>query len=207
MLEARMLSCVRDGTQLFHSLSFQIQAGEIIQVTGQNGAGKTSLLRILSGLAHPDDGEVLWHGVPVRQQREQWHSDLLWLSHQTGIKKQLTADENLHFYSPATPIVGRQLAFDEVDLVGFEETQTAQLSAGQQRRVALSRLWLTNAPLWLLDEPFTALDAKGVEKLTQCIELHVAQGGMVIFTTHSPLRNLKVPVRLLELTGSEGSSL
>ncbi|EBX9004062.1 cytochrome c biogenesis heme-transporting ATPase CcmA, partial [Salmonella enterica subsp. enterica serovar Hvittingfoss] len=168
--------------------------------TGGNGAGKTTLLRLLTGLARPDGGEVYWQGEPLRRVRDSFHRSLLWIGHQPGIKTRLTARENLHFFHPGD---GARLpeALAQAGLAGFEDVPVAQLSAGQQRRVALARLWLTRAALWVLDEPFTAIDVNGVARLTRRMAAHTAQGGMVILTTHQPLPGAADTVRRLVLTG------
>ncbi|RXO63334.1 cytochrome c biogenesis heme-transporting ATPase CcmA [Salmonella enterica subsp. enterica serovar Gallinarum] len=190
----------RDERTLFRGLSFTVEAGEWVQVTGGNGAGKTTLLRLLTGLARPDGGEVYWQGEPLRRVRDSFHRSLLWIGHQPGIKSRLTARENLHFFHPGD---GARLpeALAQAGLAGFEDVPVAQLSAGQQRRVALARLWLTRAALWVLDEPFTAIDVNGVARLTRRMAAHTAQGGMVILTTHQPLPGAADTVRRLALTG------
>ncbi|EEL1751556.1 cytochrome c biogenesis heme-transporting ATPase CcmA [Salmonella enterica] len=200
MLEARDLYCERDERTLFRGLSFTVEAGEWVQVTGGNGAGKTTLLRLLTGLARPDGGEVYWQGEPLHRVRDSFHRSLLWIGHQPGIKTRLTARENLHFFHPGD---GARLpeALAQAGLAGFEDVPVAQLSAGQQRRVALARLWLTRAALWVLDEPFTAIDVNGVARLTRRMAAHTAQGGMVILTTHQPLPGAADTVRRLALTG------
>ncbi|WP_119002075.1 cytochrome c biogenesis heme-transporting ATPase CcmA [Salmonella enterica] len=228
MLEARDLYCERDERTLFRGLSFTVEAGEWVQVTGGNGAGKTTLLRLLTGLARPDGGEVYWQGEPgkttllrlltglarpdggevywqgepLRRVRDSFHRSLLWIGHQPGIKSRLTARENLHFFHPGD---GARLpeALAQAGLAGFEDVPVARLSAGQQRRVALARLWLTRAALWVLDEPFTAIDVNGVARLTRRMAAHTAQGGMVILTTHQPLPGAADTVRRLALTGGE----
>lgn len=199
MLNAQNLTCVRDERVLFNALSFAVAPGEVVQVAGANGAGKTSLLRILSGLASPESGMVYWHGEPIARAREDYHRELLWLGHQPGVKSVMTADENLRFFHPSEPQDARWDALAAVGLVGYEDVPVAQMSAGQQRRVALARLWLSQARLWILDEPFTALDVAGVEKLTRRFEYHAAQGGTVLLTTHQPLRSLVCPLRCITL--------
>lgn len=199
MLEINNIACLRDERELFANLSFSVQPGEIIQISGQNGAGKTSLLHLLTGLSIPHEGQISWQGKPLRRMRDAWHSQLLWLGHQVGVKGALTADENLRFYHPEAAIDTRWQALEQVELVGFEDVPVAQLSAGQQRRVALARLWLSRAAFWILDEPFTALDAAGVQTLTTRLEQHVTQGGAVILTTHQPLRPLCIPLRTIML--------
>lgn len=187
MLDAINLTCVRDDRVLFSELSFTVCPGEMVQIAGKNGAGKTSLLRILAGFAQPENGEVKWQGEGLSRARYQYHQDLLWLRHQPGIKNVLTAFENLSFYHANSAENLRWQALTEVGLLGFEDVPVNQLSAGQQRRVALARLWLSSQKLWILDEPFTAIDVTGVEKLTRQLKLHTEQGGMVILTTHQPL--------------------
>ncbi|MEE4407528.1 MULTISPECIES: cytochrome c biogenesis heme-transporting ATPase CcmA [unclassified Serratia (in: enterobacteria)] len=190
MLEAKSLSCVRDERILFSALSFTVKPGEIIQVEGPNGAGKTSLLRILAGLAQPENGEVCWRGQNTQRHRENYYQDLLFLGHQPGIKAMLTPFENLQFYQAVRAAPDRQAiwrALEQVGLVGYEDLPVAQLSAGQQRRVALARLWLSECPLWILDEPLTAIDKQGVAELISLFEQHAQQGGMVLLTTHQDL--------------------
>ncbi|MRS15015.1 cytochrome c biogenesis heme-transporting ATPase CcmA [Enterobacteriaceae bacterium RIT691] len=203
LLEAVNLSCERDERALFTALSFRVDAGEWVQVTGANGAGKTTLLRILSGLSRPDSGDVLWNGVPLADARESFSQDLLWLGHQPGMKTRLTALENLHFYHPRATQDSLLSALAHAGLAGYEDLPLAQLSAGQQRRAALARLWLTSARLWLLDEPFTAIDADGVSDLTRRLAQHTAEGGMVVMTTHQPLPAELARVRLLSLHSSQ----
>jgi heme exporter protein A len=187
MLDAINLTCVRDDRVLFSELSFSVSPGEMVQIAGKNGAGKTSLLRILAGLAQAEEGEVKWQGEGLSRIRYQYHQDLLWLGHQPGIKTVLTAFENLSFYHANGAQSLRWQALTEVGLLGFEDVPVNQLSAGQQRRVALARLWLSEHKLWILDEPFTAIDVTGVEKITQQLKHHTENGGMVILTTHQPL--------------------
>lgn len=200
MLEARQLTCLRDERLLFSALSFRVSPGEVMHVSGANGAGKTSLLRLLVGLARPEEGEVYWRGEPLTRHRESFHRELLWLGHQPGIKASLTADENLAFYHPHTRRDARWAALAAIGLAGEEDVPVGQLSAGQQQRVALARLWLSDAPLWVLDEPLTALDAVGSETLTCRLEAQAACGGAIIMTTHQPLRALACKLRTLSLT-------
>ncbi len=200
MLEARELLCERDERTLFSGLSFTLNAGEWVQITGSNGAGKTTLLRLLTGLSRPDAGEVLWQGQPLHQVRDSYHQNLLWIGHQPGIKTRLTALENLHFYHRDGDTAQCLEALAQAGLAGFEDIPVNQLSAGQQRRVALARLWLTRATLWILDEPFTAIDVNGVDRLTQRMAQHTGQGGIVILTTHQPLNVAESKIRRISLT-------
>jgi len=200
MLEARELLCERDERTLFSGLSFTLNAGEWVQITGSNGAGKTTLLRLLTGLSRPDAGDVLWQGQPLHQVRDSYHQNLLWIGHQPGIKTRLTALENLHFYHRDGDTAQCLEALAQAGLAGFEDIPVNQLSAGQQRRVALARLWLTRATLWILDEPFTAIDVNGVDRLTQRMAQHTEQGGIVILTTPQPLNVAESKIRRISLT-------
>ncbi|PBI80039.1 cytochrome c biogenesis heme-transporting ATPase CcmA [Rahnella victoriana] len=206
MFEALNLSCVRDERTLFSGLSFTIEPGEMVQIEGRNGAGKTSLLRILAGLSSPDAGEVRWQGVSTRRQRDIFHQQLLYLGHQPGVKSVLTAFENLAFCQSVTGKTNADAiyqALENVGLLGYEDVTVAQMSAGQQRRVALARLWLSEAPLWILDEPLTAIDKQGVATLIALFEQHAQQGGMVLLTTHQDLQGVNRDVRKLRLTSAE----
>ena len=182
------LACQRGDKVLFHHLNLQIQAGDFVQIEGHNGIGKTSLLRIVAGLAIPLEGKVRWNSEEIFKQREAFNYDLLYLGHQSGIKPELNAWENLCFYQQISHChQGDEILWNvlqTVGLLGREDIPTAQLSAGQQKRIALARLWLSEAPLWILDEPFNAIDKKGVAVLTALFEQHAQRGGIVILTSH-----------------------
>ncbi|VUS49360.1 cytochrome c biogenesis heme-transporting ATPase CcmA [Klebsiella huaxiensis] len=203
MLEARKLRCERDERILFSDLSFQVKAGEWIQITGGNGVGKTTLLRLLSGLARPDVGGVYWQAQPLHRVRDSYQQNLLWIGHQPGIKTRLSALENLRFFHHDGNTAQCMNALAQAGLGGYEDIPVNQLSAGQQRRVALARLWLTRATLWILDEPFTAIDVNGVERLTQRMAQHTERGGIVILTTHQPINMATDKIRLIALSGEE----
>ncbi|ELL0575854.1 cytochrome c biogenesis heme-transporting ATPase CcmA [Vibrio cholerae] len=191
MLEVKNLTAIRDERILFESLSFEIHAGELVQIEGRNGTGKTTLLRIIAGLGECECGEILWQRSKIQSDRESYHQDLLFLGHQTGIKRELTALENLRFYLAVhQQTVDEHAIFEalaKVGLAGREDVPVAQLSAGQQRRVALARLWLSKKPLWILDEPLTAIDKQGVSVLEALFLSHAQQGGIVILTTHQDM--------------------
>ena len=204
-LNARRLACERDDRWLFRDLDLEIRAGEILRVEGPNGSGKTTLLKILSGQLMDHEGEVLWNGIPLRRARRDFLASLLYLGHAPGVKAALTPLENLAWYQALAGEHGdeaaRLAALERVGLAGFEDLPAAQLSAGQQRRVALARLELTPRPLWVLDEPFTAIDRDGVAALEARIEAHTARGGSVLVTTHHALR---ASTRQRRLTLGEG---
>lgn len=187
------LGCERDERWLFEALDFSLEAGEILQIEGPNGSGKTTLLKILSGQFHDHEGEVLWRGQPVARVRDDFLGSLLYLGHQPGIKGTLTPLENLAWYqalaghSRAAAVSPTELAWAAlaaVGLAGFEDVPAQQLSAGQQRRIALARLHLTPRHLWVLDEPFTAIDTEGVNALEALLLAHAERGGSVVMTTH-----------------------
>lgn len=195
MLTATSLSCVRGERRLFSGLDLAVGPGEWLHVQGENGAGKTSLLRILATLSPPAEGEIRWRGEPVRALGEDFRRNLLFLGHHGAVKEDLTPFENLTL---AAQLDGTALdeitalkALARFGLRGREDLSVRFLSAGQKRRVLLARLAVRKAGLWILDEPFTALDVKAVDMLSGLIEEHLAAGGMAILTSHQsmPLPN------------------
>jgi len=189
-LEVKDLYCERDERILFANLSFQINAAEVVQVIGQNGSGKTSLLRILCGLSDAYTGNIYWQGNSLEDVREEYYQSMLYVGHLAGVKGVFTPEENLRWMQQLDKGLNKCSIMDalqQVGLFGFEDVPCHSLSAGQQRRVGLARLYLSNAPLWILDEPFTALDKKGVREKEMLIANHVHEGGAVILTTHHDL--------------------
>jgi heme exporter protein A len=189
LLSANNLTCIREERVLFEALNMSVCAGDILQIEGPNGAGKTSLLRILAGLSQPYDGCVYFQDKNIAQYREVFHQDLLYLGHLPGVKDEMTAQENLEFNLALHGLASNtaETTLAEVNLLGFEDALASHLSAGQHRRIALARLWQSNAKIWILDEPFTAIDKLGVKKLEQLFLQHANNGGCVILTSHQDL--------------------
>ncbi|MFC3031773.1 cytochrome c biogenesis heme-transporting ATPase CcmA [Pseudoalteromonas fenneropenaei] len=190
MLEIKAVSCIKQDRCLFDSLSFSLKAGEIMQVEGPNGAGKTSLLRIIAGFARADDGQVLFAGEDIQHNYDEFAANLLFIGHKTGVNGQLSAYENVRHWQAVHGVRDNGEIYPllaQLGLVGLEDVPVRTLSAGQQRRVALVRLWHNHAKLWILDEPFTALDKKGVALLQQRFQTHLSNGGGILLTTHQDL--------------------
>jgi len=189
MLEVRELACARGERRLFSQLSFALAAGKLLRVAGKNGSGKTSLLRILCGLLHPEAGEVRWNDTPIKTLREDYHRSLVYIGHVSGIKDELTPLENLGIAATLAGVSADRTtqlaALDAFGVRGCADLAVRHLSQGQKRRVALSRLALSaSLPLWILDEPFTALDVHAVASLERLLASHVGAGGIVVLTTH-----------------------
>jgi heme exporter protein A len=191
MLRVSNLSCSRGHKPLFTDVSFELQAGQALHLEGDNGVGKTSLLRIVCGLSPADAGEVCWQDQTIQKNAAAFRSSLFYLGHGLSLKEELSALENL--MSDAA-VSGRTLseqqalvALARMGLRGREHLPLRVMSQGQKRRTALARLLASQAPLWVLDEPFVALDTKAIDGLRGLMAEHVAQGGMVLFTSHQPV--------------------
>lgn len=190
LLELRQVSCERDERRLFEHLNLRAYAGDVIQIIGPNGSGKTTLLRALAGINPDYTGELLWMGRPVADTAWEYAQDLLYLGHLPGIKKALSPAENLRWYAAIggnESLSAISFALDAVGLYGYEDIPCYQLSAGQLRRVALARLYLSKARLWILDEPFTAIDKRGAAQLETVFSRHADQGGVILLTSHQDL--------------------
>ncbi|MGM0632449.1 MAG: cytochrome c biogenesis heme-transporting ATPase CcmA [Pseudomonadota bacterium] len=201
LLQARDLFCERDERILFQGLDFSLHHGELMQVAGSNGSGKTTLLRILCGLNGLWEGEILWQGQPVHEQRDAFLASLLYIGHRVGVNRILSPRENLRWSGALHGGVDDariERALEQVGLAGYDDIPCHNLSAGQHQRVALARLYLSPAPLWILDEPFTTLDVHGVRALEQHLAGHVERGGAVLVTTHHAL-NVPCEVTRLDL--------
>lgn len=190
MLQASHLYCLRGDHLVFRDISFELGAGEWMTVLGPNGSGKSSLLRLLAGLAVPLSGSVQWRGRDIATLRAEYQPHMLYIGHQNGLKPELTVMENLYLSAclagyGITPMQTRS-ALRAVGLDSRARTPARVLSQGQQRRLALARLWLAPQVLWLLDEPFAALDAASCVMVTQRLEQHLAEGGLLVLSAHQP---------------------
>lgn len=193
VLSVTDLSVVRRDRLLFEHLNFAVEQGGLLYVKGQNGAGKTSMLRVLAGLVDADAGEVYFSEQNIKRCREHYHQHLVYFGHKLGINQTLSALENLQYWCHQQQVViSDDMLFStlaQLNLVGLEDIPVAHLSAGQQRRVALARFWCKqNAKLWILDEPFTALDTQGIALLSEKMIQFLKGGGAVVMTSHQHLQ-------------------
>ncbi|MCL2022002.1 MAG: cytochrome c biogenesis heme-transporting ATPase CcmA [Betaproteobacteria bacterium] len=203
MLEAIQIECQRGDQRLFHGIDFCLQGGELLFLQGKNGAGKTSMLRILCGLSLPVSGEIRWHGENIHRVNERFRGELCYLGHQNAIKDDLTPLENLMIstglHDEAIDEDAALNALAQVGLAGRVELACRYLSQGQKRRVALSRLALAKRPLWILDEPFVALDAQANQWLSNVIGAHSERGGLTVLTSHQAIDIPAAEIRPLVL--------
>jgi heme exporter protein A len=204
MLEISSLACSRGDHLLFSDLNFSLSVGELLQVQGANGSGKTSLLRTLCGFMMPVAGEIRWRGQNIRELGDAFYAEMIYLGHLNAIKDELNALENLRISAglAGCKVDDKQViaALRRMGLRGRETLPVKVLSQGQRRRVALARLLLSNASLWVLDEPLTALDVGAVELMQELIGEHLVNNGMVIYTTHQPLEVVGVVTRWFALS-------
>jgi heme exporter protein A len=200
LLAARGLRFARNEQPVFGPLAFSVDAGEALLVQGDNGAGKTTLLRVLAGLLPPDEGAIEIDGrtaAPALRARA-----IAYLGHLPALKADLTASENLAFLCG---LHGRRRgqfpdnALAIVGLAGYQDTPARQLSAGQKKRLSLARLWLSPAPLWLLDEPYANLDLDGINLVNRMVQAHLREGGAALLTTHGAYAAPPVRTRMLTL--------
>lgn len=188
LLKAEGLACIRGNQTLFDHVNLQLGAGQWLYLQGENGAGKTSLLRILAGLTLPAAGDVLWGSVPIAKQRSQYHQNLLYLGHHAGLKEDLTLTENLRAQLTMDGVKVSDAAIrDALTRMGLSKRQhlpARVLSAGQKRRGLLARALLRPAKLWILDEPFNALDVQAIADVQNLLKAHLSNGGLLVLTSH-----------------------
>lgn len=185
LIRTENLCFERDEIKVIDRVNLELNSGDLLQVEGCNGSGKTTLLRLLTTAIKPTSGRIFYQGKKLSDCRYEYCSNIIFIGHQIALKERLTPVENLNWLSPiglSQDSINRAL-----DLVGLRDFETApswSLSAGQKRRVALARLTVSNAKIWFLDEPFTAIDTQGIGLMKQLIEDHVSKGGAVVFSTH-----------------------
>jgi len=201
LLESRDLGCIRNDRQLFERLNFALKAGEMLVVEGPNGCGKTSLLRILTGLRLADGGDILWRGEPIDRLAGDYYEQVNYVGHHDGSKHELSCLENLRLARAMG--VPSQLDLDDVleqvNLYAYGESEVGSLSAGQKRRLALARLLATDSLLWILDEPFTSLDKASMEMFSILFEQHLQREGVIVITSHHDISLPTMSVQRLDL--------
>lgn len=201
-LEVSGLHCARGERDLFSGLNFQLTRGQILLVEGPNGCGKTTLLRILCGIRAQDSGTILWCGEAITELGAAYHRQMAYVGHHDGVKQDLTIIENIRLAQalgkPAA--ISVQVVLQKIQLVGYDDVLTQLLSAGQRRRLALSRLLATDSDLWILDEPFTSLDRQGIAVFEKLMATHTAEGGLVVMTSHHRVDLTSVDVQRLRLS-------
>ena len=200
LLFGRDLLLIRGDRVLFSGLGFSLGKGELLQVEGPNGSGKTSLMRVIAGLLPPEEGVVRWRDGDVSQERKALHEETIWVGHRPGFKGDLSVVENLRFEAGLRrpgrrPVVE---ALERLGLASLEQLPFRLLSAGQQRRAALARMLLADAVLWLLDEPLTNLDAAGQSLIGELLDAHLAAGGLAVVASHRDL-GVEAPVKRIRL--------
>ena len=197
------LGCTRGGRQLFKDLDCTLQAGHWLYVAGANGVGKTSLLRMVCGLAQVESGEILWNNAPIASQHDSYRQDLCYLGHLNALQESMSVQENLMFTAALGGVAlaesKARAVLERFGLRGRSQQLVRHLSQGQKRRVALSRLALSPARLWVLDEPYVAMDEAGIQMLSDLIASHLDKGGLAVLTSHQRVPVGTHPAQLLEL--------
>ncbi len=203
LLEGRGINCWRGDRHILRDVSFGVRAGEFLKITGPNGVGKTTLLRIVCGLLPAENGTVEWRGKVVRSTNDDFHLEMAYLGHLNSLKADLTSRENLHFLAglrQSLTTADVDAALDRVGILSRGDLPARSLSAGQKRRLALARVLLSDATLWVLDEPVTNLDTAGVSLVEDLVREHVARGGLAMAAAHQRLLDDAPFLRRLELT-------
>ncbi len=207
VLAVKELAIEKSDRWLFQNVSFELSPKEVLHLEGENGSGKTTLLRALCGLTIADKGDVYWNDVSIHQQPYDYHLQLSYVGHSDGIKQDLTVLENLRvamvlsrsIYKVSDKKIMREI-LENIGLKNKEDTLAFHLSAGQRRRLAFARCLLNDSALWILDEPLTALDVKGVSFIEQAIQAHIERGGLAVITSHQPLNIKNVRCTRLNLS-------
>jgi len=204
LLDVQNLACSRGDRPLFRNLAFRLTTGQLLHVQGQNGCGKTTLLRTLCGLTAPDAGTISWNGRSVSEQRDEFLSSLIYIGHQNGLNGELSGQENLNFESrlAGAPIQDHPAALAALGLGRVAHLPTKLLSQGQKRRTALSRLIMPGRRLWILDEPLSALDANSCQRMLASFTDHLQTGGMIVLTSHQEIPQTAFPVMTLVMESS-----
>ncbi len=201
LLETRDLACIRNDSYLFEHLNFALEPGQMLVVEGPNGCGKTSLLRILTGLRLADGGDVLWRGEPIDRLAGDYYEQVNYVGHHDGVKHELSCLENLRLARAMGIPSPRDLddVLERVDLYAYGETEVGSMSAGQKRRLALARLLATDSLLWILDEPFTSLDKVSMSMFAGLFEQHLQREGVIVATSHHDISLPALEVQRLNL--------
>jgi heme exporter protein A len=203
VLEARAINAWRGDRHILRDVSFSVRSGEFLKITGPNGVGKTTLLRVICGLLPAESGSIDWCGKPVEGARDEFHSQLGYLGHPNSLKSDLTARENLRFLAGLRQSLTDKdidAALDRCGILSRGDLPARSLSAGQKRRLALARLLLAEASLWVLDEPVTNLDTAGIALVEELIQDHVQRGGLALAAAHLRLLDHSPNLRRLELS-------
>ncbi len=199
-LSGHDLTLIRGDRCLFTDVSFALESENLLVLEGRNGSGKTSLLKAIVGMIDLEEGEIRWNGKPVHEVRQEFFGSLVWVAHRTGLKSDLSLLENLSFESKLRPASNHDLDYvlERLGIKRLRKLPLRSLSAGQQRRVALARMLLADASLWLMDEPFTNLDREGRALVLDLVKEHLGRGGMCIMAAHQDFE-LDVPTERIQL--------